>query len=195
MRVKFVIPVLASVLILGVIAISYDDVFAMKQKIVLSDIDWNKESQSFVVTGIVHHGIAKAAQNADFRISITLTVSGESAAGAPFTVDLLATQGLNQLLDNSPNVPVGTFHQNIPWDRNSGTFEGFVDTIALGELFHWDWNKKFSFGDDYSEESIEASASSSPEVCNDGIDNDEDGSIDCQDSDCLIDPVCVQEQP
>lgn len=31
-----------------------------------------------------------------------------------------------------------------------------------------------------------------PEICNDGIDNDGDGLIDCADPDCAHDPACVQ---
>ncbi|MEZ4239045.1 MAG: M4 family metallopeptidase [Myxococcota bacterium] len=39
---------------------------------------------------------------------------------------------------------------------------------------------------------VEASgATALPEVCNDGVDNDGDGDIDCADTDCAADPVCT----
>ncbi|MCA8960904.1 MAG: hypothetical protein KDC38_10350, partial [Planctomycetes bacterium] len=32
-----------------------------------------------------------------------------------------------------------------------------------------------------------------PEICDDGVDNDADGAIDCADSECVADPICIEE--
>ena len=76
---KLLIPVLASVLILGVI--SSQQVFAPEEqpeKLNLGGNGWNAETQSFEITGEINRGIAKAIEKADFTIFTTLTIADDS---------------------------------------------------------------------------------------------------------------------
>ena len=49
-------------------------------------------------------------------------------------------------------------------------------------------------GSTYSETSTGTTVVPAPEVCDDGIDNDLDGLVDCEDDDCVGDPVCVETE-
>ncbi|HET6517544.1 MAG TPA: hypothetical protein VFG25_04910 [Nitrosopumilaceae archaeon] len=198
MKTVWAIPILASILILGIIGISYD-VFAMKNKIVISEIDWDKESQSFVVSGTVHHGIAKAvkASGVDYeRADIKLVVSDFDQ-----TLDEISGEYPVDWKENSIQIVVF-------WDRDNGTFEGpakvsagfrFVSTSDYG-IAH-----DGAEIDDFTVNIRSSSACTSDTECNDGISCTEDVcDLDtgicsntplCQDAACSQDPVCLPPPP
>jgi hypothetical protein len=81
----------------------------------------------------------------------------------------------SELLDNpgGPAGPVGTFGATELWIQ--------VDEYDLND--YWDGATDRTID-------IELIAVAPAEVCTDGIDNDVDGDVDCDDSDCAADPTC-----
>lgn len=181
-----VISIIASVLILGFLGTA-ENAFAPK-KLFVGGLSWNTETQEFDVELFIHHGFARAAQNADFVLVLTLDITDKN--GNPLgSVD--HTFGIPR--DNGGHgteyIQIGT---GVQWDRN-GSFEGIVNVEAIVGVEPFSEGQSKRMHEQTSMHSTTIYAHT--EVCNNGIDDDGDGTVDCQDSDCLIDPVCVQEQP
>jgi len=184
MKGYWAIPVLASILILGTLVVQ--DVFApapeKPTKLTINTLDWNAETQSFEVEFEVQLGIAKAADNADFKIITSLiVVDGDSKAVLGPYSNLFALLGLNQLLKNSV-VVVGVYEAEELEYENPQQVVVTVETQILNPD-----GEPVAIAEPRAFEDIELSLP--PEICDDGIDNDGDGFIDLEDSDCL------QEQP
>jgi len=161
---KIIIPVLASVLILGVVAISYDDVFAMKNKIFVGNLDWNTESQAFVVDVSVHHGIAKAAQNTDSTLSVALTITDPLTGNSENEFYAFPLDEFN--LDFNKGKPI-VFELNLPWDRLIAglKFVGIVDVQHSGTL---EFNFSPSPGYSRIDSGVSVRECESNVVCDDG---------------------------
>ena len=121
MRTQFAIPVLATILILGVFS-SSQDVFASK-KLFVGGLSWDTDSQSFVVTGEVNHGMVKAVEKAGFTLQIAINISGTQIS----EID-------TPIFDRD-----GVFVQSIPWNRildDGSEFDGPVDVTAKLQILN-----------------------------------------------------------
>lgn len=124
MRVQFVIPVIASVLILGVLGTA-EDAFAPK-KLFVGGLSWDAETQSFEVTGKINYGLAKAIENTSFHLQGSLRISVDDVV-----LDFHDGLELGPSFEPAEN-GFSVFFVNIPWERLGGTFEETADvTIEL----------------------------------------------------------------
>lgn len=102
-------------------------------KIEIESVSWDITNQGFVVALSLNFGLATAGEHADFLVAATLNfdadgnsviLSGESA--------IVKAEGAKKDSDNMITIDP----RFIPWDRNSGTFEGLVQGTILFEIFN-----------------------------------------------------------
>lgn len=127
MRGIWIVPIIASILILGTLGLT-QDVFAppsqKAEKIKVDSIDWDTESQSFVLAVQIHHGIAKAVQNNGLTISaeliITDPLSPDTEEKETYDIDIEPFD-----LNFNHGDPI-EFELNLQWDRiiENESFEG-----------------------------------------------------------------------
>jgi len=184
MKSYWAIPFLATILILGTLVVQ--DVYApppqKPEKLSIESLSWDGKSQEFLIEYLVQFGIAKAGDNANFRIFTTLTIVDEGnsfteSAGDRIELEPLAT---------SPDSPVA-IQVHIPFDPIANGVEGPVKVTVQAVILTPAENPEDEFAvptvpsatEDFYSEIIEEHS------CDDGIDNDEDGLIDSDDPDCV----------
>jgi len=185
MRSAWLVPVIASILILGAVGLS-QDVFAPPQKpekLTITDVSWNGEKQSFEVAGTIHFGIAKTIEKARNTLEIVIaTESSDLVESTPFC--LTPTCGRTAIPGPEVNVEYMVI---MKWDRivDGEIFEGPADFTVNAEILNPSGNSVISA------EPFTATLNITPppaEICDDGIDNDGDGLVDLEDPDCLQEP-------
>jgi len=120
---KIIIPVLASVLILGFLGTA-EDAFAPK-KLFVGGLSWDSASQSFVVDLELSRGMFEAVHNSGAVIPVGIFLPTE---GLGFTH---VYSGDPTQSDNFGKVKV-QFH----WDRNDGSFEGPIEVIVEAQILN-----------------------------------------------------------
>jgi len=180
---KIIIPVLASVLILGFLGTA-EDAFAPK-KLFVGGLSWDSESQAFVVEYSVNHGIANAGQKAGFVLDTTLKIS--DATGQ---IKFLSSIDLMADFEYSKGPVRTTFSNNISCDPFCTDIQGLVvDVEVNAQILNPAGKPVGETEKDFEDVFIELPS----EICDDGIDNDGDGRIDCEDENsCAEFPACVE---
>jgi len=136
LKAYWAIPIIASILILGTVGVQ--QVFApdndKPEKIVITGNSWNAETQSFEIEFKIHHGIAKAGQNADFSIQTTLIVLDDGTKIFE-NVENFAMAGNLHIEQDSD----ATGSLNMPWDRklaDGSEFTGLADVIVDAKILN-----------------------------------------------------------
>jgi hypothetical protein len=157
-------------------------------KIKIESVTWDRNTQGFVVALSFKFGLATAGENADFSV---MTKISFEAGGIPSTLigesAVRKAEGATKDSDNMITIDPSF----IPWDRNGGKFEGLLDVTATIELIN-SGNDGDGIGNLESSNNVQGiellrdddGTGTIEYNCWDGIDNDEDGLIDCDDDDC-----------
>lgn len=134
MMVQWAVPIIVSILILG--TMSVQQVFApdeQPEKLGLGGTGYNNDTGNFEIEMSVQFGMVKALQNADFSISVELTITSSDLPGGSLSLphDFL---GEEIFPDEFGRVKVH-FH----WDREapgSPLFEGNVDVTTEAQILN-----------------------------------------------------------
>jgi len=137
MRAVWIVPVIASILILGTLGLS-QDVFAppseKAEKIRVDDVTWDDSSQEFIVQLSAKFGLAQAGENANFEVCTTLSISDASGnsvgTAGPACTPLQKLEGATKDSDGF----IALEPTRVGWDRNGGTFTGSASVSATTEL-------------------------------------------------------------
>jgi len=136
MGFQWAIPIIVSILILG--TISVQQVFAPDEKPELQTIDdqaWSADSQEFEIEMSVQFGMAKAIQNADFSISVELTIASPELPEGSLSLTPQNFSGEEIFPDE-----VGRIKVQFHWDRSvpgsSSLFEGNVDVTTEAQILN-----------------------------------------------------------
>jgi len=140
MRAQFVIPVLASVLILGTLGMS-QTVYAppaAEAALILAIVttSYIPETQEFEVELSIHCGIAKAGQKADFTIETELVIEPSSGSPEVFLVGSKVKDVIRSASCNASGDELGRIKVQFPWDRNGGTVEGPVNVGVEAKILN-----------------------------------------------------------
>ena len=187
---KIIIPVLASILILGTLGLS-QDVFAPDEepeKLSLGGNGYNDETGNFEIEMSAQFGMIRALQNADFSIFVELTIASPDLPGGSLglTHDFL---GEEIFPDEFGRIKV-QFH----WDRSvpgsSSLFEGNADVTTEAQILN-PAGKPVAVAEPLTVEDLEITPPPPRvEICDNDLDDDGDSLVDCFDRDCAEDPVC-----
>jgi len=134
MMVQWAVPIIVSILILG--TMSVQQVFApdeQPQKLTIGGTGYNSETQEFEIEMSVQFGMVKALQNADFSISVELTITSPDLppGGVSLTHDFSGDE-------TSPD-ELGRVKVQFHWDRDHGSsslFEGNVDVTTEAQILN-----------------------------------------------------------
>ncbi len=124
------IPVLASILILGTIGLT-QDAFA-GNKLFVGGLSWDTDSQSFEVEIELQRGMAKALQKADFSIPVELTINSPELSE---DVVLAKTLSGNEVSSDE----FGKIKVKFPWDRSipdGSSFEGTANIAVEAKILN-----------------------------------------------------------
>jgi len=135
MMVKLAVPIIVSILILG--TMSVQQVFApdeQPQKLTIGGTGYNSETEEFEIEMSVQFGMVKALQNADFSISVELTITSPDLppGGVSLTHDF---SGDETSPDELGRVKV-QFHWDRPGSGSSSLFEGNVDVTTEAQILN-----------------------------------------------------------
>jgi len=135
MMVQWAVPIIVSILILG--TMSVQQVFApdeQPQKLTIGGTRYNNDSRNFEIEMSVQFGMVKALQNADFSISVELTITSPDLppGGVSLTHDFSGDE-------TSPD-ELGRVKVHFHWDReapgSSSLFEGNVDVTTEAQILN-----------------------------------------------------------
>jgi len=137
---KIIIPVLASVLILGTLGLS-QTVYAppaAEAALILAIVttSYIPETQEFEVELSIHCGIAKAGQKADFTIATELIIEPSSGSPEVFLVGSKVKDVIRSASCNASGDELGRIKVQFPWDRNGGTVEGPVNVGVEAKILN-----------------------------------------------------------
>jgi Cys-rich repeat protein len=105
------------------------------EKLSVDDVSWNAETQSFEVDTAIQFGIAKAAENADFTVSVTLTITDPSTGN----IEYESYNGLEipKLYTDLPGEPV-QYELTLSWDRflDGELFTGLAEVTVEAQILN-----------------------------------------------------------
>lgn len=93
--------------------------------------------------------------------------------------------------DKVSNAPVYDFDTSIAGGRDEGLSCDPTTFSPIGKEVMWSRDAFNGSATAFEIQPGTCASGGRPEICNDGIDNDGDGLIDCADPDCAQDPACV----
>jgi len=135
MRVQWAVPVIVSILILGTFGVQ--QVFApdeQPEKLTLGGAGYDDETENIEIDMSVQFGMVKAIQNADFSISVELTITSTGLPGGSLS--------FAQNFSGEEIFPdeVGRIKVQFHWDRSlpdGSTFEEIaVDTTTTAQILN-----------------------------------------------------------
>ena len=195
MKDYWAIPILASILILGTLVLS-QDVFAptpqKPEKLTVTEVSWNAGTESFEVAGTIQFGIAQTIENGQNSLRFGVKILG-AREGAAESTPVCVTPHCGRTAIPVPEVNID-YMVIMKWDRvvDGEKFKGPADFTVNAEILNPSGNSVAGA------EPLTRNLNITPppaEICDDGIDNDGDEDVDCDDLDCLIDPVCLSDNP
>jgi hypothetical protein len=158
-------------------------------KIRIDDLTWDKANQGFVVALSLKFGLATAGERAGFSVATTLNFDAGEHGGITISVpsgeESVHIEPEDATKDSDNFITIDPSF--IPWDRNGGTFEGFVEVTVIIELSNPGVYSPIPSPTYRSESEPNVDfyiSGGSPEICDNQIDDDGDGLIDCEDEDC-----------
>jgi len=195
MKSYWAVPVLASILILGTLVLT-QDVFApapeKPEKLTITGVSWNEGTESFEVAGTIQFGLAETIENGQNTIKFGIRLTNASGDSVELDPTCL-TPHCGRTAIPVPEVNID-YLVIMKWDRivDGEIFQGSADFTVNAEILNPSGNSVISaepFTDNLNITPPPA------EICDDGIDNDNDGDVDCDDLECRILPECFSDNP
>jgi hypothetical protein len=129
---------LTSLCIIVLINFMATSVIAQKEKqkkLDISGLSWNKETQSFELEGTIQFGFAKAAENADFSLNVSI-----SSPDSNF-YDTQVHSIVDWYFDDPLNLfpPRNPYRVSVPWDRilvDGSIFQGTANLTVEARILN-----------------------------------------------------------